>query len=475
VLKSSQGEEPGLTDEEVAKILRQAGQRAIREVSDDLGQVAPFPLQVFPAKLQEYLKDAAGRLPCPVDYIGMPVLVVVGSFIGNERPLQVREDWEELPLINGVLVAGPGTRKSPAVDLALAPAREHDRNLEDDYKQALTVYEAEKRACQANKEPFTKDPPIPRQHIAVDTTVESLGEVLERNPRGLLIHRDEATGWVASLNQYRGGKGADRQFWLSAWSSQDYTINRKGKPPIRLRRVFVPFLGCTPPDMVPELADRQGREDGFIDRILFAYPEPVEVKWVDADPNPALKKAYINACLRIGRLPPATLRFSRDALVEYIGWFDDHNRDKSGPAGSWAKLDGYCARLASILHHLKWAYRGEAEDELEVGVTSVRGAIKLIDYFKNHVRRCLRTIQAGKDSKLLGRLLALVRNSDKHRVRPRGLILAKMASTADEAKGLLAELVDMGLGTFVKGRRADEVIFQGREDLEAILRKFEAP
>ena len=126
----------------------------------------------------------------------------------------------------------------------------------------------------------------------------------------MLVYRDELTGLVASLNQYKGGKGGDKQFWLTPWSSQDYTVNRKGKEPLRIERPFLSVIGNIPPDMLGDLADRRGREDGFIDRILFAYPDPVTVKWTDEVPDAKLEKKYVDACLKIGKLPDTTLTLS---------------------------------------------------------------------------------------------------------------------------------------------------------------------
>lgn len=416
-------------------------------------------------------------MPCPPDYIGLGVLVVASSFIGPGRPIRVKRGWEERPAIFGAIVGPTGSRKSPALEAVMCPARKRDRDLATEYEAAMREYRNQLRAAKDNKKPFDEEPPIPRQHVTTDTTIEALADVLTWNPRGVLVYRDELSGWVASLNQYKGGKGSDRQFWLSAWSSQDYTVNRKGKSPLRIMRPFVPVIGNIPPDMLGELADRRGREEGLIDRILFAYPEPVEVKWTEETVSARLEKAYVDACLKIGRLPDATLALTRAAQTEFSVWYDEHNRSHDGPAGSWAKMDGYCARLANILHHLRWAFAGEQELKClsadKVEVECVRGAIELIDYFKNHARRAIGTMRSGKEGKLLGRLLGFVTNHPDRRVRPRDLIAAQIAANADQAKELLQRLAGMGLGEMVDGRRKDEVIFQGRDDWEEVIGRFQ--
>ena len=47
------------------------------------------------------------------------------------------------------------------------------------------------------------------QLLTVDATVEALASVIASNPRGVLMERDELTGWVLAMNQVglrRGGE-----------------------------------------------------------------------------------------------------------------------------------------------------------------------------------------------------------------------------------------------------------------------------
>ena len=448
--------------------------REDRRLGEDASRPTPFPLDVFPKALKRFVDESAASLPCPPDYIGLAVLVVTSSFVGAGRPIQLKGGWEERAAIYGVTVGPTGSRKTPALELGMMPARVRDKKLAAEHKIAIREYERNRRAAKSNKDDFNAPSPVAEQHITTDTTVEALADVLGWNPRGLLVYRDEATGWVASLNQYKGGHGADRQFWLSAWSSQDYTVNRKGQEPLRITRPYLSVIGNIPPDMLGELADRRGREDGFLDRILFAYPDPVRVKWTDTSPDPELLKSYVDACLRIGKQPDAVLTLTTPARAEFSVWYDEHNRSSDGPAGSWAKMDGYCARLANVIHHLRHAY-GEVDSRDEVDVASVHSAIALIDYFKNHARRALGRMNTGREGRVFARLLAFVVNAPDYRVRPRSLIAAQIAANADEAKALLQRLASLGLGELVEGRRKDELIFQGRQDLEEIAGQFEEP
>ena len=44
-------------------------------------------------------------------------------------------------------------------------------------------------------------PPRRRRLIVVDATFEKLHEILAENPAGVLVIRDELTGWVAELER----------------------------------------------------------------------------------------------------------------------------------------------------------------------------------------------------------------------------------------------------------------------------------
>src|SRR5262249_61259499 len=103
-------------------------------------------------------------------------------------------------------------------------------------------------------------------------------------PRGLLTYVDELVGFVRSHGQYKGGRGNDRQLWLSVWSKKGLAVDRKsqGGTVISVPRPFAAGLGGLQPDMLNELEDRSRRHDGFIHRVLFVLPPPVpEMKWTN--------------------------------------------------------------------------------------------------------------------------------------------------------------------------------------------------
>jgi len=76
------------------------------------------------------------------------------------------------------------------------------------------------------------------------------------------------------MDQYRARKGADQQFWLSNWSGERIIVDRKSGEhgPIIVPSPFINVVGGLTPDFLSELGDQRGRQEGFLDRILFAFP-----------------------------------------------------------------------------------------------------------------------------------------------------------------------------------------------------------
>jgi hypothetical protein len=65
-------------------------------------------------------------------------------------------------------------------------------------------------------------------------------------------------------------------------------IDRKGPEhgPLRLPRPFLCVLGAATPDMLLVFQDEEGRQDGFLDRLLIAWPDGKKYNpWSDADGN----------------------------------------------------------------------------------------------------------------------------------------------------------------------------------------------
>ncbi len=368
-----------------------------------------FPTGAMPRACRVLIEEAAAAIGCPPDFVGLPMLSVLAAAIGNSRVLKLKGGWEEGAAIYGAIIAEPGEKKTPALKVALEPAKRAQAALKEKYQRAEDECKREQREYEVDKKDAAKAgepaPPPPQEPtmertLVEDTTVERLAGIQAENPRGVVVIRDELSGWARAMDQYKqGGRGADRQFWLSAWSNSYVSVDRKSQPvPLIVGRPFVALFGAIQPGVLPELGD--GREDGLLDRFLFAYPGPVFSGWTDAEISEEATDGYTRLYGRLrelympsdeyGEPEPVRIHLSPDAKEVLKEAINELRREMYAPGfpsrlkGPWSKLEAYFARLMLVLATARAADENTAE---RVEAKDVLAAVVLLDYFKNHARR----------------------------------------------------------------------------------------
>lgn len=329
-----------------------------REATELHTTTPPFPLGSLPVPIRQLVKEGSEALPVPPDLLALPALVTASAAIGNSRILQVKNEWTESPCLYAAIVSAPGAMKSPALDIASKPLKE----LQQDGTRTWTS----------------------------DATMESVVRLLEKNPRGLLVSRDELSGWIKGMNQYKGGKGADKEFYLSVWGGQAHVYDRAsdGGTSIILGHPFLSIVGAIPPDVLHALDISGGEADGFLPRILFAWPDAIPVRWSDIQVTEETLSTYrgmIETLYALSYDPtvgPQILEFTPEAQQDFKAWHDLHMEEMEHQTlspflqGVYAKLKGYCVRL-SLIHAL-----GVNPETESVGLEALEAGIALVDYFK---------------------------------------------------------------------------------------------
>jgi hypothetical protein len=400
-----------------------------------LPEAPAFPVEAMPSSCRPLIEEATGALGCAPELVALPMLATVSSAIGTSRVVEIKGGWREWAALFVAVVASPGAMKTPAAKVAKKPAFERQRELgrayaeeKEEWKRELREWEVEKRDATKSGEPAPEMPEAPSMGrcVASDTTVEALVSVLEDNPRGLLVHRDELAGWVRSMDQYKGGKGSDRQHWLNLWSTDEVVVDRKSRhgEPIILARPFVSLFGGIQPAMLGELGS--GMEDGLMDRFLFAYPAPRHVRFTEKEIGAEAEDRYANLYRKLADLTLATdeygdpnpkpLRLSPEARKFFAGCVDTLGAEVLEPGfparleGVWSKLRGYLARLSLVLAVCRCAEVGTREERVEA--EDVEAAARLLGYFKAHARRVYAELKAPDPLDLLaGELRDLLEES----------------------------------------------------------------
>jgi hypothetical protein len=375
----------------------------------DLPDAEEFPLDALPLTVRQFVREATASLGCPIDYLGLSTLAAVSAAIGDTRRIVIKKDWTEGAAIFGMIVGGPASKKTPAMNMALRPVRERQMAHKAEYERQKEEYEA---ALGAHADAVKDDPdarkperPTLKRTYADDTTVERLADILNENRRGVLIIKDELSGWLGSMNQYKqGGKGADRQFWLSVHTNQPVSVDRKSTvEPVIVAHPWVSVIGGIQPEVLPDFGKDRG--DGLIDRFIAVYPKPQLGRWSDAEISDHVREEYARTLGSLYKLRhanddedpfPARVPMTNEAKSLFIAEYNRLHEELEAPGfpqrlrPAWGKLEAYLARFALIIAMSRIAElgnQGQAGVAEKITREDMAGAAGLLAYFKNHVRR----------------------------------------------------------------------------------------
>lgn len=456
----------------------------------DMGvlQDSPMSPPAFPVGVLrsagEWIEEIADGTCTPADYSACALLATVSSLIGNSRWASPRPKWAEPPVLWIGLLGKSSSRKSSALSHITRPLRVIEDDLLEEHLSAVRDWEgkcamAEEKlatwrtevkeaAAQGYPEPTkpecAEQPPEPlRPRLFVsDVTVEALAPILSGQPRGVLVERDELSGWIQSFGAYKGGGGADRAFWLEAYGGRSFTVDRvkNGGKPVCIPCLSVSVCGTIQPDKLQEVL-LQGANDGFAARILWTWPDrlpPREVTRIGSNAsNDKAEKAY--RWLRSlpedtderGHFIPRNVRFSDEAerlLFEVEREVYALTEHEDGPFEAHVgKFAGFTIRLALTLEFL-WAAFGDQREPQEVSADAVRSAAGLLfEYFKPMAERSYMTAALPKVERGATEIAKHIRKNDLRVLNERDLKRKaglKHARTNDEVTEALELLEQAG-------------------------------
>jgi hypothetical protein len=405
-------------------------------LQSELPEVQPFCEDLLPISFRTFVRDAAERMQVPMDYCAVVVLLCLAGCVSRRATIQPKANdtgWIVVPNLWGGIIAPPGFLKSPVIQAATQPLNQIQDGWRRDHNEALQRYaetkeefelqisawkEQYKRNLKSGKsapERPTEKPqePVSKRLIVNDATFEALHQTMSENPAGILVIRDELTGWWSTLD--RTGREGERAFCLQAWNGNTgHTIDRIGRGTIHVDACCMSMVGGIQPGRLRfYLADalRDGpSNDGLIQRFqLLVWPETdSEWKYVDRPPDPAIEaqiKQIFKTLVELDHENPLQFRFDAGAQRLFIEWLTDLE----------AKIRGNDLHPALVSHVSKYrklvpalallfelADRAASGDEITngpdllVSLEHTKQAAAFCDYLESHAFRiysCVTTPQ----------------------------------------------------------------------------------
>jgi hypothetical protein len=354
-------------------------------------------------------------------------MVCASGLLGNSTRIAATADWIEQPHFWGAIVSPPSGGKTPSQQPFIEVCRLLEKDAEPEWQAACIDFEKislqsdakrkhweseVKEATQAGQVP----PDMPKDAIApespakprlliCDLTMQEGANLLSRNPRGLILIRDELAAWIGSFDRY-SGSGADRGFYLECWDGGRFSVDlvKHAGIPVNVPYASLAILGGLQPDKLREALS--GPDDGFGARFGYVWPALVAYAPLvreDDQASERRKDFLLTAARRLrglgmdqdqqGHPIPRIVRLSDDALTlfekirkEAIG----KARTMRGLAAGWhGKTPARALRLALTIEYLIWASQPTAPEPSEVSATAMAHAGTYLDYLEAMFERVM--------------------------------------------------------------------------------------
>jgi len=267
-----------------------------KPLDQTLRPVEKIDPECLPSVLRNWLLPAAKVIGCPIDFLALSAIAIVGSLIGPRvriKPIQ-NSNWFVVPNVYAGIVGLPSTKKSPALDEARKPLLRLQADAREAYSAARVDYEFEEKFFEKDsKETLSKSrsaaeykskrgllskpvKPILRRYETNDATSQKVIQLLAENQNGFILIRDELTGWLKSLDAEYDQSA--RSFYLELWKggiTYDHSRVSENREVILTSGTLSIIGGIQPSRLLYYISEAYSYDnaDGFPQRFLFAYPD----------------------------------------------------------------------------------------------------------------------------------------------------------------------------------------------------------
>lgn len=247
--------------------------------------------------------------------------------------------------------------------------------------------------------------PTRKRFLTNDATTEKIGVILNENPGGILVFRDELIGLLTSFD--KAGREQDRAFYLEAWNGKGtFSVDRVGRPDLFIKSLCISLCGTIQPARLAGYFHDVGSHgnDGMIQRFqLIVYPDPLRSVYIDQYPDTIARdkaKEVIEVLAgfdygafgKHDRFEPIPYRnFTPDAQPVFKEWFIKlEELLESGELSPlleehFAKYRSLVPSLALLFHLVD--YVAGATETKDVTLSALEKAIQFTDYLKSHAKR----------------------------------------------------------------------------------------
>jgi len=347
---------------------------------DIISNSTEFPINIFPDSIVELILNAHETIGYHKDFFSASILSVCATAIGGSNKIDIKQ-YTAIPILWIAIVGNSGDGKTHPIEEALKYFKNIDEAEYDNYKSLMKDWEQSERAGSK---------PVYKSNILKNFTIEALANKLQYNPN-LLLYRDELMGWINSFNQYN--KGSDQQDYLELFNGHGITVERKTQEPILTKSSCINIIGGIQIKKLFALSKNGRNDDGFMERMLFVYPDKVTPpKKTFKRPEERNKESLQRMLEKLSQTNDKVYTLDKAGEQIYLEWYNN-SIDKYGSCSVQAKLDTYLPRLTLVIDMLQ---KIEDNDSgTVINYTSIEKAIVLVEYFRLNADKVKDIIENG--------------------------------------------------------------------------------
>ncbi|MDY0292777.1 MAG: YfjI family protein [Desulfuromonadaceae bacterium] len=394
---------------------------------------------MLPNEVGKWVQDVCDRIESPFEIGVVNALSLIGNLIGNRvaiKPKANDYNYLEYPNIWGMVIGSPSIKKTPVFNeisksvnrLQAKEAKKYSEDMKqfNDDMEIYTIKKSEfqkqlKKAKEGEELTFNLEPPErPKRviHFTQDATIEAIAKIINDNPKGLLVLRDELSGFLKNLDS--AGKEEYRSFYLEGWSSGSKSIDRAGNGNLYIPKLTLGVLGNIQPSIIkPYVYEsiKGKKADGLLQRFqLLIYAEPIEIIGVDRVPNKTARDDFdgvIKYILENEEFEGTTQNdynkqpfysYSDEAQTAYTSWYI--NNDKEARQSENEALESHLAKypklinsLALIFHICELSKGYDRQGDYDISLENFQRALNLTNILKEHAKKLYSTFEVEEQHK----------------------------------------------------------------------------
>ena len=393
-----------MTSADVWKIYREREQELEQEASQEdtrigidqllASQSASVKLsEIFPESLATPIEILATRMNLKPECYALALISGVSRFLENGSSTMLVEEWNRYRCRThgyfGAMIAEASQMKTPVLNAMIAdPLAAMRENNQKKFEAQKKAYELEFEQWKNSKDEdkgLAPDAPVEKFAYITKATWEGIAGMVGRAPtQGILWLCDELAGFFKSANQYRSGKGSDKEDLLECWSGNGAVIARAAGTTVNVGAVSLSIYGNIQPKILAPFLGDGSDDNGTFARFDFVQQPPaltqITLGLSKIDINPMLQALYE----RVDAIPVTEFALDEEARKLFVDYYNHcqrlrFNHPKQGMRAMLGKAAEKVGRVATILHCIHAAHLG-GEVSPQIPASRVAAAIKWIEY-----------------------------------------------------------------------------------------------